>query len=115
VLNCQDFFFSEYAAGTPVLMQDTYPIGINATYSVVWGTPCTPVEGVCGCDNCIGDFEDIRNRMVDYATRLEVLGWERSKTIWTVPQAFGSAECVESFLRARCRCIVPARSMGIEI
>lgn len=89
VLNCQDYFFSEYAAGTPILMQDTYPIGINATYSVVWNTSCTRDQGDCGCDNCIGDFEDIRNRVDDFTTRLEVLGWERSSTVWTVPQAFG--------------------------
>ncbi|KAH9956086.1 hypothetical protein BC827DRAFT_1157943 [Russula dissimulans] len=92
VFNCQDYFFADYAAGTPVLMQDTYPIGINATYSVVWDTPCTPIQGACGCDNCVGNFEDIRNRMIDSATRLEVLGWERSNTLWTVPQGFGAAQ-----------------------
>ncbi|KAH8988393.1 hypothetical protein EDB92DRAFT_1035810 [Lactarius akahatsu] len=92
VLNCQDYFFSDYAAGTPILMQDTYPIGINATYSVRWHTPCTRIQGDCGCDNCVGDFEDIRNRMDDFAMRLEVLGWERSKSVWTVPQGFGSSE-----------------------
>ena len=92
VLNCQDYFFTDYAAGTPVLMQDTYPIGINASHSVIWDTPCTHIQGDCGCDNCVGEFEDIRNRMVDFATRLEVLGWERSKTVWTVPQGFGASE-----------------------
>jgi hypothetical protein len=94
VLNCQDYFFTEYAKDTPVLMQDTYPIGINATYSVVWNTSCTRDVGDCGCDNCRGDFEDIRDRMDDFTARLEVLGWERSKTVWTVSQAFGSTECV---------------------
>ncbi|KAI9431205.1 hypothetical protein H4582DRAFT_2204099 [Lactarius indigo] len=92
VLNCQDYFFSDYSAGTPILMQDAYPIGINATFSVRWHTPCTLTQGDCGCDNCVGDFEDIRNRMDDFATRLEVLGWERSKSVWTVPQGFGSSE-----------------------
>ncbi|KAH8988399.1 hypothetical protein EDB92DRAFT_1817588 [Lactarius akahatsu] len=92
VLNCQDYFFSDYAAGTPILMQDAYPIGINPNYSVVYDTPCTTEHGCCGCDNCVGKFEDIRNRMDDFAMRLEVLGWERSKSIWTVPQGFGSAE-----------------------
>jgi len=94
VLNCQDYFFADYAEGTPILMQDPYPIGINATYSVVWNTSCTRNVGDCGCDNCRGDFEDIRGRMEDFGGRLEVLGWERSKTIWTVSQAFGSAEYV---------------------
>ena len=94
VLNCQDYFFTNYAEGTPVLMQDTYPIGINATYSVVWNTSCTREVGDCGCDNCRGGYEDIRDRMDDFTARLEVLGWERSKTVWTVSQAFGSAACV---------------------
>ncbi|KAH8989019.1 hypothetical protein EDB86DRAFT_2831777 [Lactarius hatsudake] len=92
VLNCQDYFFSDYAAGTPILMQDAYPIGISPNYSVVYDTPCTTEHGCCGCDNCVGKFEDIRNRMDDFAMRLETLGWERSKSIWAVPQGFGSAE-----------------------
>ncbi|KAH9969446.1 hypothetical protein BGW80DRAFT_1229704 [Lactifluus volemus] len=92
VLNCQDYFFTDYAAGTPILMQDTYPIGINATFSVKWKTPCTLIQGVCGCDNCVGGLVDIQNRMLDFSTRLEALGWERSKTVWTVPQGFGSTE-----------------------
>jgi len=91
VLNCQNYFFTSYSEGTPILMQDTYPIGINATYSTVYNTSCTRDVGDCGCDNCRGDYEDIRDRMDDFAMRLEVLGWERSKTVWTVPQAFGSA------------------------
>ena len=94
VLDCQDYFFSDYAAGTPILMQDAYPIGINPNYSVTYNTPCTTEQGCCGCDNCVGDFEDIRNRMDDFAMRLEALGWERSKSVWTVPQGFGSAEYV---------------------
>ncbi|KAH9067984.1 hypothetical protein EDB83DRAFT_2506228 [Lactarius deliciosus] len=92
VLNCQDYFFSDYAAGTPILMQDAYPIGISPNYSVVYDTPCTTEHGCCGCDNCVGKFEDIRNRMDNFAMRLETLGWERSKSIWAVPQGFGSAE-----------------------
>ena len=70
VLNCQDYFFTEYAEGTPILMPDPYPIGINATYSVVWNTTCTREVGDCGCDNCHGDYEDIRDRMDDFAARL---------------------------------------------
>jgi hypothetical protein len=75
VLNCQDYFFTDYAAGTPVLMQDMYPIGINATFSVRWHTPCTLIQGDCGCDNCVGGLVDIQNRMLDSFTRLEALGW----------------------------------------
>ncbi|KAI0063004.1 hypothetical protein BV25DRAFT_1915735 [Artomyces pyxidatus] len=92
VLNCYDYYFSEYAAGTPIVMQDTYPIGINATYSVEWNTPCTDIKGDCGCDDCVGDFEDIRVRMELFAERLEALGWERGAAVWTVPQGFGGSE-----------------------
>ena len=94
VLNCQDYFFTEYIQGTDVVMQDAYPIAINATFSVEWGTPCTPDFGDCGCDNCVGEFEDISNRMDEFAQRLEILGSDRTKTVWAVPQAFGGSECV---------------------
>lgn len=36
VLNCENYFWPEYTAGSDIVMQDTYMIGINATYSVVW-------------------------------------------------------------------------------
>ena len=96
ILNCQDYFFTNYSEGAPILMQDTYPIGINATYSTVYNTSCTREVGDCGCDNCRGGYEDIRDRMDDFTMRLEVLGRERSKTVWTVPQAFGSSSCVQT-------------------
>ncbi|KAF8264970.1 hypothetical protein EI94DRAFT_1772506 [Lactarius quietus] len=50
--NCQDYLFSDYAYGTPILMPDVYPIGINSNYSVIYDTPCTTKQGCCGCDNC---------------------------------------------------------------
>ncbi|KAH9060639.1 hypothetical protein EDB87DRAFT_1576780 [Lactarius vividus] len=72
-LNCQDYLFNHYAAGTPILMQDTYPIGINPNYSVM---------GAAGATIAVGDFEDIRNRMDDFAMRLEGFGstqfWDRT-------------------------------------
>jgi len=91
VLNCQDYQFEAYAAGTDIIMQDAYTIGINATYSVVWDTVCTPDFGDCGCDNCVGEFEDISRRVDQFGDRLGALGWERTKAIWTVPQAFGGS------------------------
>ena len=97
VLNCQDYFFADYITGTDVVMQDTYPIGINATFSVRWHTPCTPDFGDCGCDNCEGSFLDISNRMDEFAERLDVLGETRTKTVWTVPQAFGGSEWVANY------------------
>ena len=45
ILNCQDYFFTNYSEGAPILMQDTYPIGINATYSTVYNTSCTREVG----------------------------------------------------------------------
>ena len=89
-LNCQDYLFKHYAAGTPILQVDVYPISINPNYSVMHDTPCSIDQGCCGCDNCVGEFEDIRNRIDEFHMRFEVLGWERIKTIWTAPQAFGN-------------------------
>lgn len=47
----------------------------------------------------LGTFENIRNRMDDFATRREVLCWERPMTVWSVPlpQSFGGpvSRCVE--------------------
>ncbi|KAI1787420.1 hypothetical protein LXA43DRAFT_713557 [Ganoderma leucocontextum] len=92
VLNCENYHWSDYSAGGDIIMQDTYPIGINATWSVRWGTPVTPDFGDCGCDNCKGAFEDISTRMDEFTDRRFVEGWEHSKAIWTVPQGFGAAE-----------------------
>src|SRR6266404_3232259 len=93
-LHCQDYLFSDYATGTQVLLQDAWPIAINSTYSVQYQTPCTTEQGDCGCDNCVGDFEDIRDRIDNFTMRLDVLGWERNQTVWTVPQAFQDTEYV---------------------
>ena len=57
-------------------------------------TVCTKDYGDCGCDNCKGDFEDISDRMDEFAERLWVEGWDRTKAVWTVPQAFGDETCV---------------------
>ena len=38
VLNCFDYYFTEYTLDTDIIMQDAYPIGINATHSIVWDT-----------------------------------------------------------------------------
>ncbi|KAH9886700.1 hypothetical protein C8Q73DRAFT_714979 [Cubamyces lactineus] len=89
VLNCENYFWTDYTAGTDIVMQDTYMVGINATWSTVWGTPCTPEYGDCGCDNCKGEFEDISTRMDEFAQRRFIDGWELTKAMWTVPQGFG--------------------------
>lgn len=86
VLNCQNYYFKEYSAGADHLMEDAYPIGINATWSK-WGTPCNTTYGDCGCDNCVGELQDVSNRIDDIAEYQEYLGqWQ--KPIWAVPQSF---------------------------
>ena len=44
-LNCQNYYFAEYSAGADILMEDAYPIGINATYSTKWDTPVNRTYG----------------------------------------------------------------------
>lgn len=86
VLNCQNYYFEEYSAGADYLMEDAYPIGINATWSK-WGTPCNTTYGDCGCDNCVGELQDVSNRIDDIAEYQKYLG-QWSKPIWAVPQSF---------------------------
>ncbi|KXN90762.1 hypothetical protein AN958_03649 [Leucoagaricus sp. SymC.cos] len=90
VLNCQDYQFNAYTSGSDIVLQDTYMVGNNVTFSTVWGTPCNTTYGDCGCDNCKGSFEDISDRMDQFAERLFVNGWDRTKGVWTVPQGFGN-------------------------
>ncbi|KAF9234992.1 hypothetical protein BU15DRAFT_65213 [Melanogaster broomeanus] len=115
VLNCQDYYWSTYAAGADILMLDVYMTGVNVNVSSKFNTTCTTVYGVCGCDNCspipagdtnavppntlssssvpadsgIGSFFDVSDRVSSFINRMEVMGWERTKAVWTVPQAFG--------------------------
>ncbi|KIM26632.1 hypothetical protein M408DRAFT_182435 [Serendipita vermifera MAFF 305830] len=91
VLNCQNYNFRPYTTGTAdILLQDVYPIGINATHSTVYDTPCTPKFGDCGCDNCEG------SGIVEVANRLDgihqMLEWEGRPgvPVWSVVQAFGN-------------------------
>ncbi|KAG1732635.1 uncharacterized protein EDB91DRAFT_664266 [Suillus paluster] len=90
VLNCEDYNFSPYVNGADIVLQEAYPIGINATFSPVWHTECTPDFGHCGCDNCQGTLSDIKTRVQTYRNRLNILGFDRTKSVWTTPQAFGS-------------------------
>ncbi|KAF8804202.1 hypothetical protein BYT27DRAFT_7194948 [Phlegmacium glaucopus] len=90
VLNCGNFYFTNYTSGTDVVMQDSYMIGNNVTFSSQWGTVCTENYGDCGCDNCKGSFQDISTRMDEFRDRLLINGWERTKAVWTVPQGFGN-------------------------
>ncbi|KAG6367780.1 hypothetical protein INS49_001975 [Diaporthe citri] len=90
-LNCEDFFYSEYAAGADIIAPDVYPISTNASYSTVYETVCNSTYGCCGCDNCgIGPtvFDDIPHRLDEFRRRDELIGW--AKTQWFAPQAFGN-------------------------
>lgn len=107
-------FTSEYASGSDIVLQDTYMIGNNVKHSTVWNTVCNKNYGDCGwvltwllnisdsklflnrCDNCKGSFEDISTRMDEFRERLFINGWERTKAVWTVPQAFGDEMSVIS-------------------
>lgn len=79
VLNCRDYYFTEYAAGADVLMEDVYPIGINTTGLTKWGTACNTTLGDCGCDNCRGGDHAVR----DVADRLDDLARYEA---WSGPQ-----------------------------
>ncbi|KAF8153023.1 hypothetical protein B0H34DRAFT_721877 [Crassisporium funariophilum] len=91
-LNCADYFFPEYVSGADVILPDVYMIGNNATFSTKYHTPCTPTFGCCGCDDCEGRFEDISKRLDETRARLRVLGWDKTKVVWAVTQAFGGEE-----------------------
>ncbi|KAK0189405.1 hypothetical protein F5146DRAFT_1050825 [Armillaria mellea] len=67
VLNCENYEFTAYASGADIVMQDTYMIGNNVTFSSEWGTP-----------------ED------EFRERIFINGWELNKVVWAVPQAFGN-------------------------
>ncbi|KAG9309499.1 hypothetical protein JVU11DRAFT_10470 [Chiua virens] len=126
VLNCQDYYFTSYAAGADIIMQDVYIIGANVNASLMFNTPCTSTYGDCGCDNCspipaglndavppsnassipvpansgIGSFTDVTERVTSYLNRMQVVGWERTKSVWSVPQAFGGVAGDHYWLRA---------------
>ncbi len=87
VLNCDNYHFEHYSAGADYLMEDAYPMGINPIHSRPWNTTCNTTYGDCGCDNCIGELEDVSNRLDSYAEYQQWLGrWQ--KPLWAVLQAF---------------------------
>jgi len=87
VLNCDNYHFEQYTSGADYIMEDAYPIGINATYSRPWNTTCNDTYGDCGCDDCLGELQDVSNRLDAFFDCQEWLGeWE--KPLWAVLQAF---------------------------
>lgn len=87
-LNCYNFYYQDYAAGAEIILSDVYPISTNTSWSTVYETPCNNTYGCCGCDDCNGVFEDISDRLDNFAHFDEVLGWQ--KTHWSAPQVFGN-------------------------
>lgn len=97
-LNCADHFFEDYVSGADIILPDIYMIGnYDVTFSKKYNTPCTKHFGCCGCDNCEGRFEDISKRLDETRTRLRILGWEKTKFVWAVTQAFGGEEYATPF------------------
>ncbi|PVH92821.1 hypothetical protein DM02DRAFT_575216 [Periconia macrospinosa] len=93
VLNCQNYYFEEYSSGADIIMEDAYPVGINATYSWKWGTACNETFGDCGCDNCEGTLLDVPDRVDDFYDYGAWLGGTATrKPVWAVPQAFSIPE-----------------------
>ncbi|ROW07338.1 hypothetical protein VMCG_03939 [Cytospora schulzeri] len=94
VLNCQNYYFKEYSAGADIIMEDVYPIGINATYSKKWDTPVNLTYGDSGCDNCIGSPLDVPARVDDYHKYASWIGGSAvtRKPVWAVPQAFSGEQ-----------------------
>lgn len=92
VLNCQDFYYAEYTSGADVVFEDAYPVAINATWSIPWGTPCNTTYGDCGCDDCAGKLEDVSSRLDDIQTYQANLAGQPSKSTWAVLQAFGEQD-----------------------
>lgn len=90
VLNCQNYYFDEYTVGADIIMEDAYPVGINATFADKWGTPCNLTYGDCGCDNCVGSLLDVPARVDDFHKYAEWIGGSVAtrKPVWAVPQAF---------------------------
>ncbi|KUI72042.1 hypothetical protein VM1G_07578 [Cytospora mali] len=94
VLNCQNYYFKEYSAGADILMEDAYPVGINATFSTKWHTPVNLTYGDSGCDNCKGNLLDVPARVDDFHQYAQWLGGSAAtrKPVWAVPQAFSGEQ-----------------------
>ncbi|KAL9129301.1 MAG: hypothetical protein Q9217_002212 [Psora testacea] len=92
-LNCENYHFQEYSAGTDIILSDVYPVGTNTSWSSQYDTVCNSTYGCCGCDNCRGF-----NNLTNVAARLDT--WQTFQTqlgiplkaLWATPQAFGASE-----------------------
>ncbi|KAL8670752.1 MAG: hypothetical protein Q9168_004731 [Polycauliona sp. 1 TL-2023] len=73
-LNCQNYYFQEYSAGTDIILADVYPIGTNTSYSNKYH-PTSPA------------LANIPSRLELWSSFRAQLGLPH-KPIWAVPQAF---------------------------
>ncbi|KAH8588065.1 hypothetical protein B0O99DRAFT_525640 [Bisporella sp. PMI_857] len=89
VLNCQNFYYKDYASGGDIIFEDAYPVAINATWSIPWNTACNTTYGDCGCDNCVGELADVSSRLDDIQTYQANLEGQSFKPTWSVLQVFG--------------------------
>jgi hypothetical protein len=87
-LNCHDHYWTEYTAGTDIVLADVYPIAVNPIFSKRWSTPVTSTFGASGCDNCSGNLYDLTTRLDVWEERKRILGRKRDLVTWVVPQAF---------------------------
>ncbi|KAH7911269.1 hypothetical protein BJ138DRAFT_1113370 [Hygrophoropsis aurantiaca] len=60
--------------------------------STLPGSTPTGFEGTVPANSGVGSYFDISSRISSFKNRLEVMGWERTKAVWTVSQAFGGSE-----------------------
>lgn len=97
VLNCQNYYYEEYAAGADIIFEDAYPVGVNMTWSIPWNTPCNLTYGDCGCDNCEGTLTDVSQRLDDFSKYQANLAGQGAKPNWAVLQAFGAGDYWQSF------------------
>lgn len=91
VLNCENYYFKEYSSGADFIMEDAYPIGIDPIYSRKFDTVCNTTYGDCGCDNCIGELQDVSNRL---DTLSKYINWTEGprKPLWAVLQSFSGEQ-----------------------
>lgn len=108
VLNCYNFYYEQYTAGTDIVLTDPYPIAVDTSFSAQYHTVCNTTYGCCGCDDCNGNFKDVSGRMdilqqyeswvstptaQNSSNGTEILQMNRMpKSFWGVPQAFGGSE-----------------------
>jgi hypothetical protein len=96
VLNCENYYYAEYAAGAEIIFEDAYPVGVNATWSVKWDTACNTTYGDCGCDGCDGTLTDVSTRLDQFTNYQANIEGQGSKPNWAVLQAFGDQDYWQS-------------------